>query len=209
MTRASWLGPVSVALLVLGGCGGPVSDVTARDGSDPSTTTVTQGPTTTSSSTTTTSSTTTSSTTTTTTLPTAATATGTAWHFEGQHRGIEHFRLQTERCPFLDHELQETYTLSDGTTWAVTEQYCGTIDAHGFWTGGGSFEITAGDGSLAGTFTSAAQLPSAGEPYQLDVHSGTGQFAGATGTCRLDNHLHPISFGVQEQSGAFVCDLAQ
>ena len=132
------------------------------------------------------------------------------WHFEGEHRGIEHFALQTGRCAFLDHQLEETFTLSDGAAWSFTARYCGTIDATGFWTGAGTFELATGpDSSLAGTFTSAAQLPSLGEPYQLDIRSGTGQFAGVTGTCRLDNHLRPISFGVQEQSGAFVCDLAR
>ncbi len=33
--------------------------------------------------------------------------------------------------------------------------------------------------------------------------------AGVAGVCELDNHVQPISFGVQEQSGTFVCDLAR
>lgn len=132
----------------------------------------------------------------------------TSWHFTGQHRGIEHFELYTNRCAFLDHHLEETFTLTHGTTWGFAAAYCGTIDAGGLWTGVGTFEITAGDSSgLSGTFTDSAQLPSAGVPYVLNVNSGSGVFAGASGSCALDNHLRMIEFGVQEQSGSFVCDL--
>lgn len=210
--KGSWWGPATLAVLVLAGCGTAAGEVTTKDGptsSTDATTTSTEAPTSTS---TTEASTTTSSTaaTTATTATTAPPTEVVAWHVEGHHRGIEHFALQTERCAFLDHQLQETFTLVDGTEWSFTARYCGTIDATGFWTGEGSFELAAGESDgLTGTFSSAAQLPSTGEPYQLDVHAGTGEFAGASGTCRLENHLRTISFGVQEQSGAFTCDLAK
>jgi hypothetical protein len=145
--------------------------------------------------------------------PTTVTApspvtTSASWHFEGRHSGIEHFELGTERCPVLDHRLRETFAFADGTAWTFRAHYCGTIDARGVWTGVGSFTITTGSAAtLSGTFTSSAQLPSVGVPYELDISAGTGTFAGARGSCVLDNHLRTIAFGVQHQHGIFVCDL--
>jgi hypothetical protein len=142
------------------------------------------------------------------TATTVATTTGATSHFEGRHAGIEHFELHTRLCPVLDHHLRETFTLTDGTTWSFRAHYCGTIDSHNVWTGVGSFTITTANGStLSGTFTDSAQLPSVGVPYELDIATGTGTFAGARGSCLLDNHLRTISPGVQHQSGLFVCDL--
>jgi hypothetical protein len=141
--------------------------------------------------------------------PTTVVAPSVNWHVEGRHNGIEHLQAHTRLCPVLDHRLHETFTLSDGTSWTFQSHYCGTIDAHGVWTGVGSFEITTGSGStLSGTFTDSAQLPSLGVPYELDVNSGTGAFAGASGSCMLDNHLSTFAPGVQYQEGIFVCDLA-
>jgi hypothetical protein len=141
----------------------------------------------------------------------SATSTATTswtWHFEGRHSGLEHFQVHTRLCPVLDHHLQETFTLTDGTAWSFRAHYCGTIDTHGIWTGVGSFVITAANGStLSGTFTDSAQLPSVGVPYELDIATGTGAFAGASGSCVLDNHLRTIAPEVQHQEGIFVCDL--
>jgi hypothetical protein len=145
---------------------------------------------------------------TTATAPATSTTTGVVWHFEGRHSGIEHFQLHTRLCPVLDHHLHETFALTDGTAWTFRAHYCGTIDAHGVWTGVGSFAITTGSGStLSGTFTDSAQLPSVGIPYELDINTGTGAFAGASGSCMLDNHLRTIAPGAQHQRGIFVCDL--
>ncbi len=131
------------------------------------------------------------------------------WHFEGRHAGIEHFVLYSGRCAFLDHHLQETFTLDDGSKWDFDAIYCGTLDANNLWTGVGSFTLTTGPGStLTGTFTDSAKVPSTGVPYVLDVHAGTGDLVGAHGSCALENHLRPIEFGAQEQFGTFVCDLA-
>jgi hypothetical protein len=129
-------------------------------------------------------------------------------HFEGRHSGIEYFQLHTAVCPVLDHHLQETFTLTDGTAWSFRAHYCGTIDAHAVWTGVGTFTIAAANGStFSGTFTDSAQLPSVGVPYELDITTGTGAFAGSGGSCVLDNHLRTIAPGVQHQAGIFVCDL--
>jgi len=131
------------------------------------------------------------------------------WHFEGRHSGIENFQANTNLCPVLDHRLHETFTLTDGSTWDFQAHYCGTIDTHGVWTGVGSFVITTSwESTLSGTFTDSAQLPSVGVPYELDVSSGSGIFAGAKGSCTLDNHLSPIAPGEQSQEGIFVCDLS-
>jgi hypothetical protein len=141
--------------------------------------------------------------------PAPSTPTNVNWHFEGRHSGTEIFQVHTGRCPVLDHLLQETFTLTDGTTWSFQAHYCGTIDSRGVWTGVGSFSIaTAGGSTLSGRFTDSAQLPSLGVPYELDVHQGTGVFAGAHGSCILDNHLSTIAPAVQHQEGIFVCDLA-
>jgi hypothetical protein len=220
MTRSersgSRWGAAALAVVVLGGCGTAAGDVITQDGSTSTTevtTTTTEASTTTTGSpatTTTTGPPRASTTTTTTTDTTAPPAPVTSWHLEGQHLGIEHFQLDTGRCAFLDHQLEETFTLTDGTEWSFTSRYCGTIDDHGYWTGTGTFVLATGDGSsLSGTSTSAAQLPSTGEPYKLEVRTGLGEYAGVTGACEIDNHLRPISFGVQEQSGTFACDLAR
>lgn len=132
------------------------------------------------------------------------------WHVEGIHAGTEIYQLHTRRCPVLDHSLDETMTLADGTTWSYQARYCGTIDSQGVWRGVGTFVITAGDdSSLSGRFTSSARLPTTGVPYELAVDHGTGTFAGARGSCLLDNHLVPEQPGVQHQSGTFVCDLSR
>jgi hypothetical protein len=145
---------------------------------------------------------------TTATASVTSTTTSVPWHFEGRHSGIEHLQVHTKLCPVLDHHLHETFTLTDGAVWNFRAHYCGTIDAHGIWTGVGSFAITTSSGStLVGTFTDSAQLPTVGVPYELDITTGTGAFARASGSCSLDNHLRTLANGAQHQEGIFVCDL--
>lgn len=129
-------------------------------------------------------------------------------HFEGRHTGVEHFQLATQACPVLDHRLRETFTLTDGTAWTFRAHYCGTIDSNAVWRGVGTFTITTANGStLSGSITTdSAQLPSVGVPYVIDIEAGTGSFAGAKGSCVLDNHLRTIAPGTQHQKGIFVCD---
>lgn len=126
----------------------------------------------------------------------------------GSYAGNESFRLFTGRCPFLDHGLDVTVDLGDGTRWTKHSDYCG--DIHGdLWTGAGTFTYRAGsDGStLTGEFTDSATLPSTGEPYDEKITGGTGRYVGATGTCHLDNHLEPIRFGEQRQFGTVSCTI--
>ncbi len=135
-------------------------------------------------------------------------ATPTTVEFNGRHEGTEHFGLDTARCPFLDHHLEEEFTLTDGTPWHFASVYCGTIDAAGVWSGTGNFTLTspAGD-TLSGHSTSPAQLPTTGVPYCLDIDGGTRQFTGASGMCSVDEHLSSDGFGIQAHSGTFACTL--
>jgi hypothetical protein len=138
--------------------------------------------------------------------PTTVTAppSSSAGHFDGTYRGTEHYQLDTERCDYLDHDLVETFTLPDGTAWQFEQRYCGSVDGDQ-WTGVGTFTIDAPDGTLTGTVHDSATLPSRGEPYDIVVTGGTGRFAGATGSCHLDNHLRQLQFGTNEQWGSFSC----
>jgi len=131
-----------------------------------------------------------------------------ARHFEGSFQGIEHYQLQTKRCPQLDHNLVETFTLSTGGIWTFQNLYCGTITDTNLWTGTGTFLFTAPDGTFGGDTFSVARVPTAGGPLALTVTRGTGAYTGANGSCLLDNHIRQISFGVQEQSGTFTCAIA-
>ncbi len=125
---------------------------------------------------------------------------------KGSFGGMEEFALFTGRCPFLDHKLDATYSLSDGAKWRFHSTYCGDIDAQNRHYGNGEFTFTTANGStLTGTFHSEAQLPSRGEPYTMQIHEGTGDYAGATGECAIDNHLEMVRFGRQRQFGTFDC----
>ena len=71
----------------------------------------------------------------------------------------------------------------------------------------GYVALTATNGAtITGTVTETnIKVPSPGVPYTLVITGGTQRFAGATGTCRLDNHLHQIQFGLQDDYGSFTC----
>lgn len=128
---------------------------------------------------------------------------------EGTYFGVEHFALYDGRCAFLDHHIVGTFSVSDGTTWDFHQDYCGTLKGD-LWSGNGTFALTAPDGAaITGTVTERdIRVPSPGVPYTLDITAGTERFAGATGTCRLDNHLRVIKFGLQDDFGSFTCDVA-
>jgi hypothetical protein len=118
----------------------------------------------------------------------------------GTFSGTERFAFYDGRCPELDHHLDAAFLVDTGAQWRYYADYCGTINAAQVWNGEGTFTFTLPDGStMTGDFTSSAQLPSPGVPYSLHIRA---PFAAS---CRIDNHLTPLSFGVQEQNGTFTC----
>src|SRR5262249_29981705 len=104
--------------------------------------------------------------------------------------------------------LTETYKLSTGDTWTFQNLYCGTITDTNLWTGIGTFLFTARGGTFGGDTYSVARVPSAGGALPLTITRGTGDYAGAHGSCLLDDHIRQVTFGVQEQSGTFTCEIA-
>jgi hypothetical protein len=144
-----------------------------------------------------------STTTTTTSAPAAAPLV-----LAGTHHGVEHFALGTGRCPQIDHHLDETFTLSDGTALAFASVYCGMLDASGGWSGTGTYTLMGTAGSLHGrSVSSVPSVPSSGAPYTLIVDGGAGVYAGTTGSCTVGEHLDVVQFGEQRHSGDFTCAL--
>ncbi|MDQ1510926.1 MAG: hypothetical protein QOG50_2770 [Actinomycetota bacterium] len=127
----------------------------------------------------------------------------------GTYFGVEHFSAHAGRCAVLDHHIVGTFSVSDGTTWDFRQDYCGTFQGD-LWSGDGTFSLTAPDGAaITGTVTERnIRIPSPGVPYTLDITGGAQRFAGASGTCRLDNHLQQIAFGLQHDFGSFTCNIA-
>ena len=98
--------------------------------------------------------------------------------------------------------------LADGSQARLHEDSCARILGNQ-WSGEGPFSITFEDGAtLTGTFTSRATLPTAGEPYTLTITDGSGSYAGATGSCLIDNHVSQRPYTeVQTQWGPFTCTI--
>jgi hypothetical protein len=206
--RAAAAGLGAVAFATLAGCGAAPTGVATRDEGPPPEERVelVPSPSTAVDESTTTTSPTTTSTTTAAAYP--APEAPTALHLEGKHDALEHFEFGNPRCPVLAHDLAGTMTMSDGAVWQFTETYCGILEPGPTWVGHGTFVLTAPDGStLTGTFGNSAPLPTKGVPYRLDIDTGTGTYAGATGTCAVDNHLDQPEFGKQYQFGTFTCDV--
>lgn len=157
---------------------------------------------------------------TTTTTPPASPTTATAaepaaggmTHVSGSYEGIEHYVLLEDDPCDLDHVLDTTWHLDDGTTWQFHHEYCGLLDGD-LWTyGGGIITITAPDGSTI-TATGgphSARAPTFNDPdgsgIAVNFESGSGQFAGITGGCRLHNEVTQVALGTQHQEGTFTCD---
>jgi hypothetical protein len=200
-------GAALIATIGVAACGGANSDrVSTADG--PS------GDVTTSSSTTSgypdiptapDSSTTTSSSTTTTTILASPTE-PTTLVLTGTHAGTEHFALGTGRCPQIDHHLDETWTATNGIVLTFSNAYCGELDAQGRWSSTGTYTLGNANGAVQGRTNNAVdKVPSPGGPYHLAIDSGTGLFAGATGSCAVEEHLVMVRFGEQTHSGPFTC----
>jgi hypothetical protein len=128
-------------------------------------------------------------------------------HVEGSYAGTEHYGFTTGACPDLDHTLDSTFELDDGTVWQYHSEYCGELDGD-LWSGSGTFAFTTPDGdTITGTKdVEATEVPSAGQPVVLIITGGSGPYDGASGSCELDNHLTQVQIGVQEQYGTFTCD---
>ena len=128
--------------------------------------------------------------------------------FSGTYSGIEHYALAGGACG-VQSTLDLDFTHTDGTVWAYHADYCGQIDGPDWISQTGEGAFTLPDGSTVTVRMPFQQLPADtdGAPYELTVTGGTGTFAGASGTCRLDNHLTDVAFGTQHQDGSFVCDI--
>ena len=153
-----------------------------------------------------TTSTTTSTSTTTTTTLASPSATTTQLVLTGTRAGTEHFAIGTGRCPQIDHHLEEIWTATDGTVLAFSNAYCGELDAQGRWSSTGTYTLSNANGAVQGrTNNSVDSVPSPGGPYRIAIDSGTGAYAGATGSCAVEEHLVLVRFGEQTHSGPFTC----
>ena len=128
----------------------------------------------------------------------------------GRYEGTDSYVLSDGDPCDIEHDDQVTLTLDDGTTWQLDHQQCGLTLPGDRWSATGTFTITLpGGDSLTGTNSQEPiQLPTTGEPFRLDIEGGTGDLAGATGWCDLDNHLRNQSLGSQEMYGDFTCEVA-
>jgi hypothetical protein len=127
----------------------------------------------------------------------------------GSYAGMEHYTFTDGACPDLDHVLDMTYTLTDGTTWQFHGEYCGDLEGE-LWSGLGEFSLTVPDGDVITGVIDVGWVvvPTSGGPSLMAITGGTGRYDGASGVCELDNHISQIEIGVQEHSGTFVCVLA-
>ncbi|HMJ75293.1 MAG TPA: hypothetical protein VK507_04940 [Iamia sp.] len=208
---------------VAAGVGGGAPDVQAGEagiGFDDETTTTLAPPsteTTTSDSTTSTSTTTepapsTETTTSSTTLPPTTEAPPVTdpppslVHLEWTYAGLEQYRLFQPQCPDLTHWLDADATASDGTAWAMREDYCGHHDGTQ-WEGSGTFSLTTAGATLSGRMTSSAPMPTTGVPYSWTVEEGTGTLAGATGECVVTIFMTDAVFGSAHHEGSISCDI--
>ena len=126
---------------------------------------------------------------------------------EGSFAGTETYAFTDGGCPDLDHVLDATFELSDGTLWQYHTDYCGDLDGE-MWSGNGTFTLTTPDGStLTGTRETGPVELSRGAPDPLTITGGTGRYDGASGSCVLEQHLTQVQIGVQEHDGTFTCDI--
>ena len=89
---------------------------------------------------------------------------------------------------------------------AFSNAYCGELDAQGRWSSTGTYTLGDANGAVQGrTNNSVGSVPSPGGPYHFAIDSGTGSYAGATGSCAVEEHLVMVVFGEQTHSGPFTC----
>jgi hypothetical protein len=128
----------------------------------------------------------------------------------GAFLGTEHFTLTQDAGCQVHSILTATWTHSSGAKWTYSADYCGKLSGSTWSSSGGAVTLTTEDGStITGTMNAqTVSTVSRGEPYGLTITGGTGAYAGAAGSCNLDNHLVPVALGVQEQSGSFACSIS-
>jgi hypothetical protein len=129
-------------------------------------------------------------------------------HVTGRYVGPSYFMLATTGCPQIHTLWDATFDLATGDTWQFHNDYCGTLEGNLF-SGSGPFSFTLANGdTITGrSQTTDVAVPGPGGPTELTITGGTGAFAGATGSCALDNHIENYEFGHQQQSGSFTCDI--
>lgn len=130
-------------------------------------------------------------------------------HVAGTYEGLDHYALTPEGPCQLAHDDNATFTVTDGTTWALHHDQCADV-IDDVWSATGTFTLTLPDGStLTGTSTQeGVPLPTTGQPFDLDITGGTGPHADATGTCHLDHNFEEIALGQQTMHGTFTCDVS-
>jgi len=128
--------------------------------------------------------------------------------FAGTYEGSDRYTLSSEGPCDLDHDDEATFTLTDGSTWQFQHDQCAQVVGN-IWSATGTFTFTLPDGAtLSGTnVQDGVPLPTTGAPFDLDITDGSGRFAGATGSCTLDNHLEETTLGQQRLYGTFTCDV--
>ena len=131
-----------------------------------------------------------------------------SFHVTGDYDGPSHFTVGTERCEMIDTVWDATVSVSNGETWRYHNEYCGTL-VDGLFSGAGAFSFTVPDGDrLFGTRrVTNAPIPGTGGTNQLRLTGGTGQYAGATGSCVMHNHHEESDNGAQRQWGSLECDI--
>jgi hypothetical protein len=83
-----------------------------------------------------------------------------------------------------------------GAVWAYHADYCGDVEGSQ-WHGDGTFSLTSpGGDSLTGTLSvGSLTMGTAGSPRLVAITGGSGAWAGATGSCLIDETVQVSSFG--------------
>jgi hypothetical protein len=137
-----------------------------------------------------------------------------AQRLEGASTGTERWVETSGGCPTLDHTTDETVTMADGTAWAYHGTHCGELSqSQTQWRGGGDITLTTAGGDTITLQWTHDWLPVPPTRVQIlaTVTGGTGAWAGATGTCLIDEGLTMGVFAVNGNSfhqGTVTCDVA-
>jgi hypothetical protein len=114
----------------------------------------------------------------------------------GTSHGTQEWHETDGHCPDLDHMLDEAVRMADGAVWAYHADYCGDVEGSQ-WHGDGTFSLTSpGGDSLTGTISvGSLTMGTAGSPRLVAITGGSGAWAGATGSCLIDETVQVSSFG--------------